>query len=152
MIRFWLKKLQFMAYFAWHREWPLLREEWKLTKKELDEAEVSFQIYNKIAVRRLWRAIQYLEMAREQQPRGRTCTFCGKDNTFADELGFFYINPDPAIDARGGHPCCEDCYNGEPGTKHRNRLVLDLISHGPLEMWMGQDNLSGAGLPAEKPE
>ena len=39
MLRFWLQKLKFMCIFASSGHWGLVRAEWKLTKKGLDDAK-----------------------------------------------------------------------------------------------------------------
>ena len=58
MIRFWLQKIQFMCYFAFHGDWALAQEEWKLTKKDLDDAEDRSKETNRRAEERLLEAIQ----------------------------------------------------------------------------------------------
>lgn len=50
------------------------------------------------------------------EPDGEECKFCGKENDFWDDIGFFYICPDPEI--KEGRACCRACYFGEPGQKH----------------------------------
>ena len=58
MIRFWLQKIQFMCYFAAHRDWALVRAEWKLTKKDLDEAKARSEEINREATERLLEALR----------------------------------------------------------------------------------------------
>jgi hypothetical protein len=64
-----------------------------------------------------WNAVRFLEWAHALQecPEGATCHFCGADNFFADDCGFFYIDPEHVHDMR---PVCEPCFRGEPGRKH----------------------------------
>lgn len=33
-----------------------------------------------------------LERARKEDPGGGTCAGCGQENTFADDIGFFYMD------------------------------------------------------------
>lgn len=58
MIRFWIQKIQFMCYFTFHRDWALAWEEWKLAKKDLDDAEARSKETNRRAEERLRRAIR----------------------------------------------------------------------------------------------
>lgn len=59
-----------------------------------------------------------LEEAIASDPSGAVCHFCGKENTFADDCGFFYIlDPsEPLVyDSKGfveseKHPACDLCY------------------------------------------
>ncbi len=53
MIRFWLRKVQLMCIFAVHKHWALVREEWKLTKKDLDDALAREEEINQGATERL---------------------------------------------------------------------------------------------------
>jgi hypothetical protein len=55
-----------------------------------------------------------LEKAREEDPEGVTCGWCGRENDFADDCGFFWITP-TGDDSR---PACRECYEGEPGRLH----------------------------------
>ncbi len=57
MSRFWMKKLKFMCVFAAHGNWALVREEWKLTKKDLDDARARSEEINREAAERLLKAI-----------------------------------------------------------------------------------------------
>ncbi len=57
-----------------------------------------------------------LEIAYVEQPEGRFCGFCGNQNRWADDCGFWYLSPD---EEHKHLPACEDCYRGEPGIKHR---------------------------------
>jgi hypothetical protein len=57
----------------------------------------------------------FLEMAKHDEPEGATCFFCGKENDFADDIGWFYIYPDKL---GPGGPCCKACWDGAPGRKH----------------------------------
>ncbi len=62
----------------------------------------------------------YVKLAQELDPAGSKCSFCGKDNDFADDIGWFYIHP---TDTSHGH-CCKACFDGEPGRKHIKRYGL----------------------------
>lgn len=53
------------------------------------------------------------------EPGGEKCGFCGKENDFWDDCGFFYVWPDPKIEE--GRAACKSCYQGEPGQKHVKR-------------------------------
>ena len=52
-----LQKIQFMCVFAWWRNWALVREEWKLTKKDLDDAKARSEEINRRAAEQLLWAI-----------------------------------------------------------------------------------------------
>jgi len=53
-MKFWLEKFKFMSYFAWHREWMLVSEEWKMTYAELQDARSrSYEIYRENVIRLL---------------------------------------------------------------------------------------------------
>jgi hypothetical protein len=64
-----------------------------------------------------WNAIRFSEwaMAVLDNPEGATCHFCDSPNLFADDCGFFYIDPEHTHDMQ---PVCEPCFRGEPGRKH----------------------------------
>lgn len=57
----------------------------------------------------------YLKAAILSDPKGKICFFCGKENDFYDDCGFFYISPDENTKSK---PTCYECYYGEPGRKH----------------------------------
>ncbi len=59
---------------------------------------------------------KYAQEAREKFPEGSICTFCGGENNFADDCGWFYIHPQGSEGF-----CCEDCWNGAPGEAHRKK-------------------------------
>jgi len=52
--------------------------------------------------------------------RSLRCGHCGGLNTFADDLGFWFIAPQ-GDDVK---VCCRKCYDGEPGRKHIERYGL----------------------------
>ena len=56
---------------------------------------------------KLLREQSWLETARINEPEGSICGLCGDDNTFADDIGFFYI----LVDAI---PVCLKCYWRSP--------------------------------------
>ena len=151
MIKYWLQKIWLLFYFSIHGEWKLVREEWKMSKQELDEAAVRFEELDRENRKRIHRWLNHLTDARKKDPKGKKCFFCKGHNDFVDELGFFYINPDPKTDVTGGHPCCEKCYEGEPGKKHKYRLELELIAYGPITLLKGGRGLYEKVLEAEEP-
>lgn len=57
---------------------------------------------------------EWLSDAQRNMPEGKICHFCGKENDFADDCGWFFISP--TDDNRGC--CCRACYHGEPGQRH----------------------------------
>ncbi len=57
MLRFWIQKLKFMCIFASSGHWALAREEWKLTKKDLDDAKSRADEINRRAAEQLLWAI-----------------------------------------------------------------------------------------------
>lgn len=67
----------------------------------------------------------YVAMALADDPEGATCHWCGKENTWADDIGWFYCCPVSAgtgstRDDESG-PTCEACDKGEIGQQHRAR-------------------------------
>lgn len=58
--------------------------------------------------------------ARTAEPEGTVCHYCGKENDFADDIGFFYISP--TDDNRGA--CCKSCWDGPFGKEHVRRYGL----------------------------
>jgi len=150
MIKYWLQKIWLLFYFSLYGEWKLVREEWNLSQRALDEGRIQFEELDKINRKRLAQKLWHADAARKQEPDGIICFFCKKDNFFADELGFFYINPEIATDVRGGHPCCESCYTGEPGRKHVERMRELLTSYGPIELWAKRRGLYEKVLEAER--
>lgn len=58
MLRFWLQKLKFMCIFASSGHWGLVRAEWKLTKKGLDDAKSRSEEINREAADRLLEALR----------------------------------------------------------------------------------------------
>ncbi len=56
------------------------------------------------------------------EPDGEICKFCGLENDFWDDCGFFYIAPDPKI--KESRATCKECYFGEHGKKHVARWGL----------------------------
>lgn len=65
-LTFWKDKLHLMWAFAWMREWKLLREEWRMTYQEMQEAEANFEETNREAVARLLEEIRRVEEAKHQ--------------------------------------------------------------------------------------
>lgn len=63
---------------------------------------------------------QYVLEARLTDPEGATCGFCGKENDNADDCGWWFLSPNPAV--KHGRPACNACHSGEPGQKHRQRF------------------------------
>ncbi len=54
VLNFWMEKFSFMCYFACHREWMLVGEEWKMTYAELEEAKNnSYKLYREACARLL---------------------------------------------------------------------------------------------------
>lgn len=60
-----------------------------------------------------------LKNAKLEDPEGAICGFCGKENTFCDNIGWFYLSQKvkvfPILAA------CEDCHAGSVGQLHRKR-------------------------------
>jgi hypothetical protein len=56
----------------------------------------------------------YLEEAKINTPEGKICGFCGEENKFVDDYGWFWI------ESKTGEilPVCKSCWNGEPGEFH----------------------------------
>jgi hypothetical protein len=57
--------------------------------------------------------------ARKEDPHGATCGFCGAENDFADDCGWFYLRS-PGSDE--DLPACESCVKGPIGAQHRERF------------------------------
>ncbi len=58
----------------------------------------------------------YYNCAINDYPNDGICGFCGGENKFVDDCGFFYC-----ISLTGDKkmlPTCEKCHHGEPGTNH----------------------------------
>jgi hypothetical protein len=59
-----------------------------------------------------------IDNARTSDPEGLTCHFCGKENDFADDVGFFYILDPTEAQLRNEkgilmneiYPACNQCY------------------------------------------
>lgn len=62
-----------------------------------------------------------LKLAKDADPEGAACGWCGKPNDFVDDIGWFYIQPDPHDINKA---CCKACWDGELGERHRNRYGL----------------------------
>ena len=58
-----------------------------------------------------------LFLARLFDPKGKVCNFCGKENNFADDCGWFYIHPTVVLKGY----VCEECFRSWPGKKHQER-------------------------------
>lgn len=56
-----------------------------------------------------------IEAARLDDPEGNTCSYCGKENDFADDCGWFYVT---VSRLKASAPCCQSCYQGVPGRRH----------------------------------
>jgi hypothetical protein len=54
----------------------------------------------------------YVELARLSDEGGKLCGFCGKENDFADDIGWFYL-------FSKGIPSCEKCYRSPVGDYHQ---------------------------------
>tara|TARA_Y100000310_G_C20614098_1_gene779649 strand:+ start:732 stop:989 length:258 start_codon:yes stop_codon:yes gene_type:complete len=76
-----------------------------------------YQLPNDFEYRRADPKADYVAQAKIDDPGGITCSFCASVNTFADDLGWFFIHPDGDV---GGY-ACKACYHGEPGQKHQAR-------------------------------
>jgi len=57
----------------------------------------------------------YVQDATLDDPTGATCAFCNGENTFADDIGWFYIE-DPMSSIM--RPTCYGCYYGNVGRRH----------------------------------
>jgi hypothetical protein len=62
-------------------------------------------------------AARDLAQAQRDFPNDTACGFCGKPLDFADDIGYFYLNP--RGDDGASKPACKACYNGLPGIQHR---------------------------------
>jgi hypothetical protein len=51
---------------------------------------------------------------------GATCGWCGAQNMWCDDLGFFYINPT----GQDSRPTCEACFRGPLGEAHVARYGM----------------------------
>ena len=51
-------------------------------------------------------------------PEGEYCAWCGKENDFFDDIGFFWIAPFPQNAKELQGATCESCYRGELGKAH----------------------------------
>ena len=58
-----------------------------------------------------------LFFARLEDDKGKICSFCGKENLFADDCGWFYIHPTPVLEGY----TCEPCFRGVFGQMHQKR-------------------------------
>lgn len=58
-----------------------------------------------------------LAAAKQADPNGATCGFCGKPNDLADDCGFYYLAKLPEYPEKL-LPACAACYGGEPGRRH----------------------------------
>jgi hypothetical protein len=57
-IKFYLDKIKFMTIFAWHLDWMLVSEEWKLTYAEMQDARgKGYEIY-RAAILRLMNEVE----------------------------------------------------------------------------------------------
>lgn len=63
--------------------------------------------------------LQYLSEAREKEPEGIICGFCGNPNDFADDVGWFYILSPFIMYDRIYKPCCRGCFYGKIGDFHK---------------------------------
>jgi hypothetical protein len=54
--------------------------------------------------------LNYILLAREDDPHGNYCGFCGKTNDFADDCGWFYIMSPFDMYEIILKPCCRRCY------------------------------------------
>ena len=67
---------------------------------------------------------KYLSDAKRDYPDGIKCGFCGADNDFADDCGWFYCVPLNYLELREKFPmnlmkpCCKKCWDGQIGTNH----------------------------------
>lgn len=72
--------------------------------------------------------IQWKEQALAECPEGKYCAFCGSENDFYDDLGWFYISPYTNKIAPDGYPeegvCCKACWYGPHGQAHVARYGL----------------------------
>ncbi len=53
MVRFWLEKIGLLVIFMWWREWWLVKEEWNLTYRQMEEARGRADELNTYAAQRL---------------------------------------------------------------------------------------------------
>jgi hypothetical protein len=52
VLKFWIEKFKFMSYFAWHREWMLVKEEWKVTYSQMQSTQAdSYRLYRESCAR-----------------------------------------------------------------------------------------------------
>lgn len=52
-----------------------------------------------------------LERAKLEEPEGKICGFCNKENNFVDDCGFWYIlNKDKPLE-RKSYAACKECFN-----------------------------------------
>lgn len=67
-----------------------------------------------------------VELAREDDPEGSFCGFCGQENDLADDVGWFYASIEPfnsPMPNCHGVPVCKSCWDGMVG-------VLNTELHG----------------------
>jgi len=76
--------------------------------------------------------LEYYHQALKDDPSGNVCSFCGKDNDFWDDCGWFYIKPTVTIVIEDEiivsqlelGPCCKACWKGPLGQSHIKRYGL----------------------------
>lgn len=73
--------------------------------------------YNAFDVQRAEYAskLKNLAEARRNEPGGVVCAYCGGENTFADDCGFFYCSVGKGLESK---PTCEKCFRGKIGDAH----------------------------------
>lgn len=49
-----------------------------------------------------------LQRAWDEEPEGCVCGFCGAENDNADDVGFWYLYPDPAVEDE--RAACDKCF------------------------------------------
>ncbi len=57
----------------------------------------------------------------KRNPEDANCAFCGKENDYYDEDGFFYLWTKANAEFASGQAACKACVNGKPGKMH-NKL------------------------------
>jgi hypothetical protein len=89
---------------------------------------MSDELFNPAKPWRGTKALHEKELAEalSADPSGGICGFCGGPNTFVDDCGFFGVMPLHYYESSEAErekikmlPCCEACFDGEPGKKHQ---------------------------------
>ena len=62
----------------------------------------------------------YLLRAYAEYPDAVVCGFCGQPNNFADDFGFWYLDPEGKHESK---PCCRECAEGAPGLMAKHQAI-----------------------------